>query len=145
MSDINSPLKLSNQLCFPLYAAAKAVTSAYRPYLEEYSLTYTQYIALMVMWEKREVSVSELGEAVCLDSGTLSPLIKKLIEKGYISKKRKADDERVVMLSLTQEGALLHDSCAHIPSCMKEKLKHFSEEELKLLSSLLHKVLRDFS
>ena len=94
------PLLLKNQLCFPLYAASKAIVRRYEPFLKPLGLTYTQYIVMMAMWEKKRCDVKELGEAVCLDSGTLSPLLQKLIEKGYLVKTRQKDG-RYRELSLT--------------------------------------------
>ena len=87
-------LKLENQLCFPLYACSKEVIRKYKPYLDKYDLTYTQYIAMMVLWEEKKVNVKELGQKLFLDSGTLTPLLKKLEQKGYIERKRSENDER---------------------------------------------------
>ena len=94
-------LRLENQLCFPLYACAKEVVHAYKPYLDKLDLTYTQYIAMMVLWEKKSCNVKELGEMLYLNSGTLTPLLKKLESKGYIERKRSFNDERILNISLT--------------------------------------------
>ena len=94
-------LKLENQLCFPLYACAKEVVRRYRPLLDELGITYTQYITMMVLWEHRSMSVKDIGETVCLDSGTLTPLLKKLEEKGFVERGRSPDDERVLTVTVT--------------------------------------------
>ena len=109
-------LKLENQLCFPLYAASKEVIKKYKPYLDEYGLTYTQYIALMVLWNEREINVKQLGEKLFLDSGTLTPLLKKLESKGFIKRTRSLTDERNLMVSITNEGDKLKENLASIPS-----------------------------
>ncbi len=94
-------LKLERQLCFPLYACSREVIKKYRPFLDAVGLTYTQYVAMMVFWEMQSVSVKELGERLYLDSGTLTPVLKHLEQKGYITRRRSAEDERVLIASLT--------------------------------------------
>lgn len=111
-------LKLENQLCFPLYACSKAITKHYKPFLDELDLTYTQYITMMVLWEKKKANVSDLGKCLYLDSGTLTPVIKKLEAKGYITKNRSKDDERNVIVEITAEGDKLRDRAVKIPSMM---------------------------
>ena len=113
--DYREAMKLSNQMCFPLYAAARKVTSLYTPYLRELGLTYTQYIVFLVLWEKEEVTVGELCEELMLDNGTVSPLLKKLEKAGYITKKRSEDDERVVKVALTEAGRDLQEKARDIP------------------------------
>ncbi len=113
--DLDAAMKLSNQLCFPLYAAARTVTGLYTPYLKELGLTYTQYIVMLVLWEKDGVSVSEIGEKLMLDNGTLSPLLKKLENAGYIERSRCREDDRVVEISLTKEGRALKEKARKIP------------------------------
>ena len=108
-------LKLENQICFPLYACAKEVVRKYKPYLDEIGLTYTQYITMMVMWERKRISVKELGSALYLDSGTLTPLLKKLEQKGYVSRARDSEDERILNVSITQAGEELKDRAVTIP------------------------------
>jgi len=133
-------LKLKNQLCFPLYAASKEVVRRYTPLLEEIGLTYTQYIAMMVMWEKEEVSAKEMGEKLFLDSGTLTPVLKSLESKGYIVRCRKATDERVLLCKLTDEGRALREKALNVPhqiaSCVR-----LTQEEGAELYRLLYKVL----
>ena len=109
-------MKLSNQMCFPLYAAARSVTNLYTPYLSELGLTYTQYIVLLVLWEKDGVTVGEICERLMLDNGTLSPLLKKMQQAGYIEKRRSETDDRVVVITLTGEGRALQDKAKDIPA-----------------------------
>ena len=104
MKDKFEAIKLENQLCFPLYAVSKEIVKKYKPFLDELNLTYTQYITMMVMWEHKSMNVKELGEYLYLDSGTLTPVLKKLEQKGWLVRKRDARDERVLNVSLTQEG-----------------------------------------
>ena len=108
-------LKLENQLCFPLYACAKEIVRAYTPLLDGLGLTYTQYITMMVMWEHKELRVKEVGKLLYLDSGTLTPLLKKLEEKGYVARRRSKTDERDVIVSITELGEALKDRAVHIP------------------------------
>ena len=135
------PLLLRNQLCFPLYAASKALTRSYEPYLEPLNLTYTQYIVMMAMWEKKKCDVKELGEMVCLDSGTLSPLLSKLVSKGYLSKSRQADG-RYREISLTQEGEKLREKALEVPSKIGSCVR-LSPEEAAILYKLTYKVLEN--
>ena len=100
--DYREAMKLANQICFPLYAAARNVTSLYTPYLKPLGLTYTQYIVFLVLWEKDGVPVSEIGERLMLDNGTLSPLLKKMEQAGYVTRRRSAEDDRVVLITLTE-------------------------------------------
>lgn len=108
-------LKLENQLCFPLYAAAKEVVRLYTPYLEQLGLTYTQYIALMVIWEESEISVKTLGQRLYLDTGTLTPLLRKLEKKGIVSLDRDARDRRSVVVAPTESGMMLREKAVEIP------------------------------
>ena len=108
-------LKLKNQLCFPLYAASREVVKHYRPLLDPYGLTYTQYIALMVLWEERQVNVKTLGERLYLDSGTLTPLLKSLEQKGYVTRTRSKEDERVLIAAVTEQGLSLREELKDVP------------------------------
>lgn len=134
------PLKLENQLCFPLYAASKEIIRRYKPFLDPLDLTYTQYITLMVLWEKQCVSVKELGECLYLDSGTLTPVLKKLEAKGYIARKRSREDERIVFITITDAGMELKQRAAGIPMQLGACVRLAPEEAIKL-HCLLHKVL----
>ncbi len=136
-------LKLSNQICFPLYASGKEITRRYQPYLSELDLTYTQYIVLMVLWENDNISVKEIGSRLYLDSGTLTPLINKLISKGYISKKKAEKDERELIIFLTKKGIELKEKAKDIPPLIAQKVK-LSQEEAKTLYTLLYKLLGGF-
>ena len=138
--DYREAMKLSNQLCFPLYAAARNVTAMYTPYLKPLGLTYTQYIVFLVLWEKDGVTVGELCEKLVLDNGTLSPLLKKMQQAGFIEKKRSAEDDRVVVVTLTEKGRTLQEEAKEIPlkvsSCVK-----LSPEKAQTLYKLLYEIL----
>lgn len=133
-------LKLKNQLCFPLYAAAREVTKQYRPYLDEIGLTYTQYIAMMVFWEEKQLSVKELGKRLYLDSGTLTPMLKSLESKGYLTRQRSKEDERVLEVKITELGEQLKEKASIIPEKMS-RCTILNEEESVLLYQLLYKIL----
>lgn len=133
-------LRLENQLCFPLYACSKEIIRRYTPYLEPVGLTYTQYITMMVLWEKKEMSVKALGQTLYLDSGTMTPVLKKLEGKGFIVRRRSREDERNVMISLTGEGEALKEKAAHIPEKMGACVRLELQEAMQL-QALLKKVL----
>lgn len=133
-------LKLENQLCFPLYACAKEVVRKYQPFLEEIGLTYTQYVTMMVLWERREMHMKELGETLYLDSGTLTPVLKKLEKTGLLQRRRDPADERSLMIEITPEGLLLREKAVDIPVKMGECLA-LTPEELEGMRALLQKVL----
>jgi DNA-binding MarR family transcriptional regulator len=141
MNKAFDPVKLENQLCFPLYAAAKEVVSRYKPFLDEIGLTYTQYIAMMVLWEHRTVTVKELGERLYLDSGTLTPLLKRLEAKGLLTRERSAEDERVVNVIITDAGVKLREQAVEVPAKMA-KCMPLSQEEALTLYGLLYKILK---
>lgn len=111
-------LKLDNQFCFPLYVISKEIVRQYKPYLDEINLTYTQYIAMMVMWEDREINVKELGKKLFLDSGTLTPLLKTLEKKGFVTRERSSNDERLLIVKITEEGLNLREKAVQIPAKM---------------------------
>lgn len=133
-------LKLQNQLCFPLYACAKEVTKRYQPLLNEIDLTYTQYIVMMVMWEQKQINVKHLGEMIFLDSGTLTPLLKKLETKGYITRTRNEQDERSVIISVTQKGIDLRKKAKDIPEEIG-KCVNLTQDEAMTLYKILYKIL----
>lgn len=135
-------LKLENQLCFPLYAAAKEIVKKYRPYLDEINLTYTQYIAMMVLWEEKSLSVKALGEKLFLDSGTLTPLLKSMEQKGFVTRHRSEADERVLIVSITPEGEALRKKAADVPAKMQSCVRLTKEEAVQLYS-LLYKVINE--
>ena len=138
--EYSETMKLDNQLCFPLYAAARNVTGLYTPHLRPLGLTYTQYITLLVLWEKDSISVSEIGNRLMLDNGTLSPMLKKMEQAGYIVRERSKDDDRVVIISLTQKGRDLKEEAKEIPekvgSCIDLPVEK-AEQLRDLLNELL--------
>lgn len=136
-----NPLKLEHQMCFPLYAAARKVTGLYTPILSELNLTYTQYIVMLVLWEKDEVSVKEIGERLFLDSGTLTPLLKNLEKKGLLTRNRSKEDERVTIAKLTEEGKALREKALKVPEQVVSCVKLEPEEALQLYT-LLYKILK---
>ncbi len=138
--DRNDTLKLENQLCFPLYAASREVIKKYRPALERLGLTYTQYVVMMVLWEETSISVRELGKRLFLDSGTLTPLLKTLAGKNLLSRRRDSRDERVVIVSLTDEGSALKEAAYDVPE-QAARCVDLEPEEAAELYRLLYKLL----
>lgn len=136
-------LYLVNQVCFPLYAASKEIIRHYTSLLKPLNLTYTQYLVMLVLWEKKKTSVKELGNDLCLDSGTLTPLLKKLAEKNYINRQRETGDERIVNVTLTPQGAALQKQAEGIPQKIKSYLP-LEQEELDTLQHLTRKMLDNF-
>ncbi len=133
-------LKLDDQLCFPLYAASREVIKSYRPFLDAVGLTYTQYITMMVIWEVRKINVKELGDRLFLDSGTLTPVLKSLEAKGYITRNRSKEDERILIVEITETGEKLKERAAEIPNKVSQRLK-IASDDAKTLNSLLQKLL----
>jgi DNA-binding MarR family transcriptional regulator len=133
-------LKLKNQLCFPLYACSRETIKLYKPHLDKLGLTYTQYITMLVLWEHDRITVKELGNQLYLDSGTLTPLLKKLEEKGLINRRRSAMDERNLIVTLTPAGEAMKDAALNIHDDMA-KLVNLSSEEAVTLYRLLYKLL----
>ena len=133
-------LKLENQLCFPLYACSKEVVKLYRPFLDALNLTYTQYIAMMVLWEHKKLNVKELGEKLYLDSGTLTPVLKSLEAKGFLLRSRSEEDERVLNVELTDAGWALRDAALDVPAKVNAGIKLDAGEVVRLYE-LLYKVL----
>ncbi len=138
--EIRESMKLDRQLCFPLYAAARKVTGLYTPYLAPLGLTYTQYIVMMVLWEQERASVGEICRRLMLDNGTVSPLLKKLENAGYISRNRDSVDDRVVTVSLTEEGRLLQEKASAVPSSVGNCID-LAPEKAAELYSLLYELL----
>ena len=133
-------LKLENQLCFPLYACSKEIVKQYKPFLDQFNLTYTQYITMMVLWEQKEINVKELGKYLYLDSGTLTPLLKKLEQKRWITRSRDTLDERVLLVRLTKEGQALREELVDIPNQIGRCL-NLDSEEIRVLYKGLYKIL----
>ena len=136
-------LRLDNQLCFPLYACAKEIVRRYKPFLDELDLTYTQYIAMMVLWEEKEINVKDLGKRLYLDSGTLTPLLKRLEQKGLVARHRDDKDERVLIIAITPEGEVLKDEAVKVPHQMAGCVK-LEPQEAGELYRILHKLLVGF-
>lgn len=144
MENVYEALKLENQLCFPLYACAKEIVRKYKPYLDEIDLTYTQYIAMLVLWEHKTMNVKKLGEYLYLDSGTLTPVLKKLEQKGYVKRARDESDERILNVSITQKGEALKEKAVEIPMKMGSCFR-ITKEEAVILHKTLHQILAQVS
>lgn len=144
MDDRYDCLKIENQLCFPLYVASKEIVRKYKPLLDILNLTYTQYIAMMVLWEKKEVTVSELGKALFLDSGTISPLIRKLQEKGYVDLSNDKSDERITHVILSEEGLSLREKALRVPEQIGSCI-HLNTEDALNLYRILYQIISDLT
>lgn len=138
--DYHEAMKLKNQVCFPLYAASRNVINLYTPLLKPLSLTYTQYLVFLVLWEKDGISVGDLCERLMLDNGTLSPLLKKMQQAGYVEKNRSIDDDRVVVITLTQEGKALQEKAKDIPARVASCID-LPAEKAQTLYALLYELL----
>lgn len=137
---MKDPLLLENQLCFPLYAAAKEVVRCYRPFLDPLGLTYTQYIAMMALWEHKSLTISELGKLLYLDSGTLTPMLKKMEQAGLLVRRRSETDERSVVINLTPKGEALREQAVNIPDEMAQYVRLNANDTIQLYH-LLHRLL----
>ena len=137
-------LRLDRQLCFPLYAAARRAMGRYTPYLRPLGITYTQYLVFLALWEQDELPVGELCKKLYLDNGTLTPLLKRMEDDGYVTRERRRDDERVVTVRLTERGRGLQNRAKHIPANVGQCLP-LSSEEADTLYSLLYQVLDGLS
>lgn len=135
-------LRIEKQLCFPIYLFAKEIINYYRPLLKDLELTYPQYLVMMVLWENKKSTVNEIGERLSLDSGTLTPLLKRLEKKGFVERQRSEKDERVVEISLTHCGSNLKKAAEKIPEQLIDIMK-VNQEDLETLKHLIHKVLRN--
>ena len=140
MEEKYESLKLSKQLCFPLYACSREMIKLYKPFLDELGLTYTQYITLMVLWEHTAMTVKALGQELYLDSGTLTPLLKKLEEKGLVTRRRSDLDERNLIVTITELGESMRDQALHIPEEMT-KCVNLPREDIRELYRMLHQLL----
>lgn len=134
-------LKIENQICFPLYAASREIIKQYKPFLDQIDLTYTQYIAMMILWEKRSLTVKEMGQYLYLDSGTLTPLLKKLEIKGLLTRTRSSQDERSLIVELTEAGEQLKERAIQVPVKMAQ-CSRLEPEEAAALYRILYKLLR---
>ncbi|MGB5824452.1 MAG: MarR family transcriptional regulator [Proteocatella sp.] len=138
-------LKLENQLCFSLYALSREIIRLYKPFLDKYNLTYTQYLTMIVLWEHEQITIKEIGNKLHLDSGTLTPVIKKLEAMSLISKHRDCKDDRVVIVELTEKGYALKDDISNIPQLISCELGITPEENLELkipIESLLSRIVK---
>ena len=140
MNEKYESLKLKSQLCFPLYVCAKEIIRRYKPFLDQVDLTYTQYITMMALWENTSMNVRELGNCLFLDSGTLTPVLKKLEAKGYLKRSRSKEDERNLIVTVTEKGWNLRDQALSIPQSMSTCI-NLQPEEAEVLYKLLYKLL----
>ena len=140
MNDKYASLRLKNQLCFPLYAVSNLITRKYKPLLDKLDLKYTQYIVMMVLWEEKQVNEKLLCETLCLKSNTMTPLLKKLEEKGYIKKSKDKGDERNLVITLTKDGEKLRDEALCVPASIAKEF-HLTQEEAAFMYRILYKML----
>lgn len=144
MGDAKAMLRLENQLCFRLYSASKEIVRRYKPYLDPLGLTYTQYIAMMVLWAEDHISVKELGSRLRLESSTLTPLLKKLESAGYVTRERSKADERVTLITLTDKGRALEENAICVPTSMVDDLgvdPELGVELARVLDEFMEQVL----
>ncbi len=139
------PLLLENQLCFPLYASARKIVAAYTPYLKKIGLTYAQYVTMMVLWEEKEITMHDLGQRLFLDSGTLTPVLKRLESYEYLNRQRKQEDERLVWVTITEKGEKLRQQAESIPQAMACMVNRngqlFTREEAVRLKKQLYQII----
>lgn len=135
-------LKLKNQICFPIYAVSNKIVRRYKPLLEKLDLTYTQYITMMVMWEKKRVNEKMLCECLYLKSNTITPLLKKLEEKGYITKEKDKEDERNLVITLTNKGEQLKEKAVDVPISLAKEM-NLSPEKAQMLYNILYELLEE--
>ena len=140
MDDKYAAIRLRNQLCFPLYAVSNMITRKYKPLLDELDLTYTQYIVMMVLWEEKRVNEKFLCESLCLKSNTITPLLKKLEEKGFVIKEKDREDERNLVITLTDKGDKLKDKALCVPQSIAQEFT-LTQEEAMSLYKILYKIL----
>ena len=129
-------IKLDNQVCFSLYAASREIIKLYKPFLDKFNLTYTQYIAMLVLWEDEKSTVKEIGKRLHLDSGTLTPLLKKIESMGLVTRHRDVNDDRVVIVELTEQGRLLKNDVTEVPHEMACKINMPMEKLMELKKHL---------
>lgn len=143
MNDYDN-LKLENQICFPLYVCSKEIIKRYKPFLDEIDLTYTQYITMMALWEEKQINVVNLGKKLFLDSGTLTPLLKKLEQKKLVSRSRDKEDERIVMVALTKKGEELKEKAKSVPQRIVQCV-NLNPDEAVILYKTLHSLIKNFT
>lgn len=137
---MEASLDIKDQICFPVYTLAKEIVNQYRPFLDELDITYPQYLVLMVLWKEQEQTVGQLGEKLLLDSGTLTPLLKRMEQKNMVIRTRSLEDERVVKLSLTRKGIAMKEQAKHIPHRLVQTMG-ISMEELLELKDIITRIL----
>ena len=142
MKDKYESIRLRNQVCFPLYAVSNMITRKYKPFLDELDLTYTQYIVMMVLWEEKKVNEKLICETLCLKSNTVTPLLKKLESKGYIKKCKDSEDERNLVITLTEYGEELKDRALNVPRKIACEI-NLSNEDAMTLYKILYKMLEE--
>ena len=137
-------LKLSNQLCFPLYAVSRLITKTYKPYLDKLGLTYPQYLVMLVLWEKDEVPIKHITDRLLLETNTVTPLLKRMEKQGLLQRNRSESDERKVLIALTQEGRDLESAASHIPDALVKSLSHEQVEldDVMKMKGILHKWIK---
>lgn len=136
-------LKLEQQVCFPIYTLSKEVVKLYRPYLDELDISYPQYLVLMVLWEAQQATVSEICDKLYLDTGTITPMLKRMEAKGLVARTRQKEDERVVQITLTQKGKELKQQAADVPHKLLEAID-LTQDELIFLRSITTKILKKY-
>ncbi|NJP39701.1 MarR family transcriptional regulator [Oscillospiraceae bacterium HV4-5-C5C] len=137
---VYAALRLDHQLCFPLYAASRKVIALYQPFLQPLGLTYTQYIVLLALWEQDQVLIKQLGDRLHLDNGTLTPVLKRLAEKGLLRRQRLAEDERMVSICLTQQGRALKEAVKDLPQKIEACIQ-LNSADAAVLYQLLYRIL----
>lgn len=140
VQDYQEKMKLANQVCFPLYAAARGVVSLYTPFLKPLGLTYTQYLVFLVLWENDGITVGEICGRLMLDNGTVSPMLKKMQQAGYVEKKRSEEDDRVVIITITDKGRALQEKAKEVPEKVVQCID-LEPEKVQNLYSLLYEII----
>ncbi len=140
IESMTNQLNISEQVCFPVYLFAKEIINQYRPFLEELELTYPQYLVMLVLWEQETQTVNQLGEKLKLDSGTLTPLLKRMEHKAFITRIRSTVDQRIVNITLTKKGKLLKEKATCIPEKLMQSM-NVTVEELAVLKNIITKIL----
>ena len=140
IESMTNQLNISEQVCFPVYLFAKEIINQYRPLLEELELTYPQYLVMLVLWEQETQTVNQLGEKLKLDSGTLTPLLKRMEHKAFITRIRSTVDQRIVNITLTKKGKLIKEKATCIPEKLMQAM-NVTVEELAVLKNIITKIL----
>ena len=142
--DVSGIFMFPDQICFPMYASSRMITRLYKPLLDELDITYPQYLVLLVLWNEKKLSISELGQRLFLNTNTLTPLIKKMKDKGLIKKQRSRADERTVFVQLTEKGVQLEEQAAPIPKALLDSLR-MSTEDIEAIRDIMWRFLGNFA